>query len=121
MTNWTEIELSTIDDAGELRIAGRRPDDTFRKLVTIWQVRVGDDIFVRSVNGPDAAWYRGVQLRHEGRIEAGAVSREVTFTPDASKDAEIDRAYRAKYGSGTPVQRITSELAASTTLRVNPR
>ena len=121
MTAWSEDELSRIGEANELRIAGRRADDTLRKLVIIWQVRVGDDIYVRSVNGPDAAWFRGTQVRGEGRIEAGGVGKDVVFTRDDSKDAEIDDAYRRKYGTGSPVRSITSALAASTTLRVDPR
>ena len=120
MSTWTEQELNTIGDAGELRIAGRREDDTLRKLVIIWQVRVGDDIYVRSVNGPDAAWFRGTQIRGEGRIESGGISKDVVFTRDDSQDAEIDAAYRAKYGNGSPVRSITSALATTTTLRVNP-
>ena len=121
MSTWTEDELSRIGRAGELRIAGLRSDGTLRNLVIIWQVRVGDDIYVRSVNGPDAAWFKGTQLRGEGRIESGGVGKDVTFTRDDSKDAEIDAAYRSKYGNGSPVQRITSALATGTTLRVEPR
>jgi hypothetical protein len=121
MSAWTRDELDRIGNARELRIAGRRANDTLRNLTTIWQVRVGDDIYVRSVNGPDAAWFRGTQLRGEGRIEAGGVTKDVVFTRDDTRDAEIDAAYRAKYGSGSPVRSITSPTATSTTLRVDPR
>ncbi|TXN28345.1 DUF2255 family protein [Lacisediminihabitans profunda] len=121
MSGWTADELSRIGKAGELRIAGRRADGTLRTLVIIWQVRVGDDIYVRSVNGPGAAWYRGTQELGEGHIESGGISKDVTFTSDDSKDAEIDAAYRAKYGNGSPVRAITSATATSTTLRVDPR
>ena len=121
MSDWTEDELTRIVDAEELRIAGLRADGSLRKLVIIWQVRVGDDLYVRSVNGPDAAWYRGTQDRGEGQIEAGGLSKNVSFARDATKDAEIDAAYRAKYGTGSPVRAITSALATSTTLRVDPR
>jgi hypothetical protein len=121
MSNWTTDELIQIGNAGELRIAGRRADGTLRKLVIIWQVRVDDDIYVRSVNGPTAAWYRGTQALGEGHIECGGISKDVTFTTDDSKDAEIDAAYRAKYGNGSPVHSITSSIATSTTQRVDPR
>ncbi len=121
MTAWTADELDKIGRAGELRIAGRRADDSLRKLVIIWQVRVGDDIYVRSVNGPDAAWFRGTQARGEGRIESGGISKDVVFTRDDTQDAEIDDAYSAKYGTGSSVRAITSTLASSTTLRLDPR
>ena len=55
MEPWTDHELREIDGADEMQIAGRREDDTLHDFVVIWQVRVGDEIFVRSVNGPDAA------------------------------------------------------------------
>jgi hypothetical protein len=120
MSEWTEEELTRIGNAGELRIAGKRDDGTLRELVIIWQVRVGDDIYVRSVNGPSAAWYRGTQELGEGHIESGGVSKDVLFTSDSSKDALVDAAYRAKYGNGSPVQAITSTNATLTTMRVDP-
>jgi len=120
MSEWTANELDRIGRAGELRVAGRRSDGTLRKLVTIWQVRVDGDIFIRSVNGPDAAWFRGTQALGQGRVESGGVSRDVTFERVSDQHAEIDAAYRLKYGSGSAVRAITSDLAASTTLRVDP-
>ncbi|MFN2107909.1 MAG: DUF2255 family protein [Candidatus Promineifilaceae bacterium] len=36
-------------NAEELRIASLRSDGTLRKPVIIWVVRVGDDLYVRSV------------------------------------------------------------------------
>ncbi len=119
---WTEDELKRIGDASELRIAGRRQDGTLRNLVTIWQVRVDDQIYVRSVRGPDAAWFRGIQVLGEGEIESGGIRRAVNFVPDASLDHEIDAAYASKYGRGSEgVRRITSPVAVPTTLRIEPR
>jgi hypothetical protein len=120
MTSWTNDELDRVGKAEELRIAGRQADGAIRKLVIIWQVRLDDAIFVRSVNGPEAAWFRGTQVRGEGRIESGGVARDVVFIRDGSRDAEVDAAYRAKYGSGSPVRAITSALATGTTLRIEP-
>jgi hypothetical protein len=120
MSTWTDDELERLDRASELRIAGRKPNGTLRKLIVIWAVRVEDSIYVRSVNGPDAAWFRGAQVRGEGHIESGGVSKDVTFTRVSDKDDPIDTAYRAKYGSGSPVRAITSATATSTTLRLDP-
>ena len=68
MTTWTSDELNKIGTAEELQIASLRPDGTLRKRVTIWVVRHGDDLYVRSAYGPAlaalAAWYRGTQVRH---------------------------------------------------------
>jgi hypothetical protein len=51
MTAWTGDELSKIEAADELQIASVRRDGSLRNPVTIWVVRLGDDVFVRSVNG----------------------------------------------------------------------
>jgi hypothetical protein len=47
--------------AEDLEIATVRSDGTLRRPVTIWVVRVGDDLYVRSVNGRSATWFRGAQ------------------------------------------------------------
>ncbi|MCB9418493.1 MAG: DUF2255 family protein [Ardenticatenaceae bacterium] len=97
---WTNDELQRIGDAEELRIAGRKADGTLRQATIIWVVRVGDELYVRSVNGRSSAWFRGVLVRHNGRIWAGGVEKDVTFveTPDSPRHAAIDAAYREKYG-----------------------
>jgi hypothetical protein len=71
MTTWTSDELNKIGTAEELEIASLRRDGMLRNLVTIWVVRLGDDLYVRSVYGRTSAWFRGVQTRHEGYIRAG--------------------------------------------------
>ena len=51
MTAWTPDELAKIGAAEELLIASLRRDGTLRNPVTIWVVRHGGDLYVRSVNG----------------------------------------------------------------------
>jgi len=65
MTTWTSDELNKIGVAEELRIASLRQDGTLRKPVIIRVVRVGDELYVRSVNGRTSAWF-GV-FRHAMR------------------------------------------------------
>ncbi len=99
MTHWTNDELNRIGNAEELEIASRRQNGTLRKPTTIWVVRVGNDLYVRSVNGRTSAWFRGTQVRGEGHIEAGGVDKDVTFVEeaDAGVNGQIDAAYREKY------------------------
>lgn len=122
MTTWSGEELSAIGDAGELRVASLRGDGSLRRPRTIWVVRHGDDLYVRSVRGAEGAWFRGVQERHEGRISAGGLDRDVTFEDaDHALDDEVDEEYRQKYGrTSTAVDRITSTDARSTTIRLVP-
>ncbi len=77
MSTWTSDELTKIGTAEELQIASLRDDGTLRNPVTIWVVRVGDDLYVRCVNGRTGAWFRGTQTRHAGRVRAGGVEKDV--------------------------------------------
>jgi hypothetical protein len=126
MMTWTSDELTKIGTAEELEIASLRGDGTLRKPVTIWVVRYGDDLYIRSVNGRTAAWFRGTQVRHEGHIRAGGLSKDVIFVEvDAAPDInnQIDAAYRTKYRryAASIVNRITSPEAQAGTIKLVPR
>ena len=99
MNAWTSDELSRIGNAEELRIAPLRRDGTLRKPVIIWVVRLGDDLYVRSVNGRGSGWFRGTQARHEGHIQAGGVDKDVTFVEETDPEInnQLDSAYLSKY------------------------
>jgi hypothetical protein len=121
---WTTEQLDRLGKVQEVRIAGRRRDGSLRKAVIVWVVRVGDDLFTRSVNGADAAWFRGTRVRREGHISAGGVEADIDF-PDVGGDDDVDdavdAAYRNKYGQYPgPVAAITSGLARATTLKLVP-
>ena len=99
MTAWTNDELNKIERTEELQISSLRKDGSLRKLVTVWVVRVGDDVYVRSTNGRTASWFRGAQDRHEGRVWVGGINKDVAFVEetDPNVNEKIDQAYRAKY------------------------
>jgi len=121
MTEWSPADLAAIDRADEVRVAANRPDGTPRTATIVWHVVVDGALFIRSVRGEDGAWYRAVRRTGSGTIDAGSVHADATFSPDDSQDDAIDRAYRAKYGSGSPVRAITSPAATATTLRIDPQ
>ena len=124
MTAWTSEELTRIGAAEELAIAARRRDGTLRTPVPIWVVRHGDDLYVRSVNGRAAAWFRGTQVRHEGHIRAGGIAKDVAFADaDHDIDDELDVAYRTKYHryAASIVDSVVSPQARAATLRLVPR
>ena len=99
MTAWTNDELDRIGRAEELRIASRRSDGMLRKPVIIWVVCIGNDLYVRCVNGRAGAWFRGVQTRYEGRVWAAGVEKDVTFVEetDSGINDKIDDEYLTKY------------------------
>src|SRR5437899_12906755 len=124
MTMWTSDELNKIGTAEELAIASLRRDGTLRNPVTIWVIRHGDDLYVRSVNGRTAAWFRGTQVCHEGHIQAGGVDKDVTFVDaDHDIDDELDAAYRTKYRryAASIINHIVSPQARSAVIKLVPR
>ena len=125
MADWTKDELARVADAEELEIASLRADGSLRTPRTIWVVRLDDDLYVRSVYGRGSAWFRGVQARHQGRVWAGGVIRDVTFVEesDPTLNAQIDDVYRSKYRryAAAIVNSIVSAEARSATLRLVPR
>jgi hypothetical protein len=123
MATWTSGELSKIGAAEELEIASVRRDGTLRKPVTIWVVRRGDGLYVRSVNGRGSSWFRAAQVRHEGHIRAGGVDKDVVLVETGDMNDEIDAAYRAKYHryAESIVGSIVSPQARAATLKLVPR
>ena len=123
MATWSKDELDTIAAAEELEIAPARRDGTLRRPTTIWVVRHGDDLYVRSYHGRAGGWFRHALQAHQGRIRAGGVERDVVFEePDASVQGAIDQAYRTKYAryGNIYVLPMVSPDAAAATLRLIP-
>jgi hypothetical protein len=93
--------------------------------VTIWVVRSGDDLYVRSYRGRDGSWYRGTHARHRGHIRSGGIEKDVTFVDEADPDTNdrVDAAYRSKYErfDSQYVDPMLAPAARATTLRLVPR
>src|SRR5437762_12654496 len=123
MSAWTSDELGKIEAADELELASVRRDGTLRNPVTIWVVRHGDDLYVRSVNGRGSSWFRGAQTRHEAHIQAGGADKDVLLVETDDVNDELDAAYRAKYRryAESLVGSIVSPQARAATLKLVPR
>jgi hypothetical protein len=125
MTGWTSNDLERISGADELQLAPLKEDGTLRKPVTIWVVRVGDSLYVRSYRGSESIWFRHARRRGKGRISACGVTKDVAFV-DVSYDEvlnkEIDTAYRSKYRrhGAMYVDHMVAPMARETTLRLVP-
>src|SRR5689334_7809130 len=74
---WTDEDLWHIGGAEELQVSSARPDGSLRPYVTIWVVRAGDDLYIRSAYGATNGWYRRARASGTGRIRAGGVERDV--------------------------------------------
>ncbi len=124
MSNWTPEDLERIGDSTELRVSSLRKNGTLRPYVTIWVVRAGDDIYIRSAYGADNPWYVRAKASGEGRVKAGGIERDVTFAhASADAHAAIDAAYHAKYDryGQAIVRTVVGPDVAPSTLRLLPR
>ena len=124
MSTWTSDELGRIGAAEELQLASLRRDGTLRPYVTMWVVRAGDDLYVRSAYGPDNPWFRRAKVSGAGRIRAGGLELDVTFAePAPGVHAAIDAAYHYKYDRYGPgiVGSVVGPDAEAVTIRLVPR
>ncbi len=75
------------------------------------------------LDGRGGTWFRRALQRHEGRIRAGGVERDVAFEEPGDADHRaVDDAYRSKYGryAGTYVEPMVGPVATAATLRLAP-
>ena len=122
--DWTAEEAQRIGAAPELEIASRRPDGTLRGWVPIWVVRVGEQVYVRTWYRRDTGWFGRVVAAGQARIRVPGLEADVAVTDagagPAGLRAGVDAAYQAKYGRLGGTQRMVTDEAAATTLRLSP-
>ncbi|MFL5795865.1 MAG: nitroreductase/quinone reductase family protein [Actinomycetes bacterium] len=113
--------LGHLGDVEEIRIGVRRPDGSTRS-VPIWVVLIGDDIYVRSVRGPEGGWYRRLRANPDGEVRDGGHRHLVRAEPvtDAGTLDQVTRAYRSKYGGSPFVRPLLGEPSIEATLRLDP-
>jgi hypothetical protein len=124
VTAWSREDLQRIGGAEELQLASRRPDGSLRPYVTMWVVRSGRDLYVRSAYGPGNPWYRRATASGTGRIRAAGIEWDVSFAQaSAEVQGDIDAAYHAKYDNygARIVGSVTGPGAHQVTIRLVPR
>ena len=122
---WSPDELERIDSADELEIAVKRADGTLRRWVPIWVVRVGEQVYVRTWHRRETGWFGHVLGSRRGRIRVPGLEADVAVADvgegAAQLRADIDAAYRTKYGSygSSSVDAMVAEAAAAATLQLS--
>jgi hypothetical protein len=122
MTPWSPADARAIAAPEEIQLTTRRQDGTLRKPRTIWIVRDGDRVFVRSTNGRTADWFRAAITTGTGQVIAGGTTYDVAFRETEDGDlARVDAAYRAKYGRyASIVDHLEQAGPRAATLDVHP-
>jgi hypothetical protein len=125
-TAWSPHDRQCIGSADELEIATERADGTQRPWVPIWVVCANEQVYVRTWYPRDTGWFGHVVRSRRARIrvpglEVDVAVEDVSGAP-AELRADVDAAYRAKYGryGGPTVDRMVTDDAAATTLRLTP-
>jgi hypothetical protein len=123
VTSWTADELDRVAGADELELTTLRPDGSPRRTVTIWTVRVGNDLYVRSWRGASGGWFRAVHARPQGHVSAGGVEHDIELLPAGGETWDaVDDAYRTKYARYAGyVEPMVGADARATTLKLLPR
>jgi hypothetical protein len=119
--DWAPNELAGIAAAEELQLATNRADGSLSKYTTMWVVRAGDHLYVRSAHGYENPWFQRALGSGAGRIRAGGVERDVRFqVPDPDAADKVSVAYHVKYDRYGPriVGTVVSPDAVRSTLRL---
>jgi hypothetical protein len=123
---WSPDELERIGTAEELQITTSRADGTLRREVPIWVVCASGQVYVRTWYRRDNGWFGHAVDSRRARIRVPGLEVDVAIEDVGDGKAElrasVDAAYRAKYGryGGTSVDRMVTDDAAASTLRLIP-
>lgn len=99
MSTWDPGTAAALTAPEEVEVVTRRRDGTLRRPRIIWDVAVGERVFIRSTNGPEADWYRWALATGRGQLVARGTAYDVSFVPAETADLPaVDDAYRATYG-----------------------
>src|SRR5262245_45864568 len=113
--------LGHLGNVEEITIGFQRPDGSTGST-PVWVVQVGEDIYVRSMNGQSGGWYRRLRALPVGEVRDNGHVHPVHAQPvadPATVDA-VTRAYESKYGESPYVQPLLGRDAAEATLRLDP-
>jgi hypothetical protein len=114
--------LRHVGDEQEIIIGFQRPDGSWGST-PVWDVRVGDDIFVRSMTGARGGWYRRLLDNPDGEVRDGEHVHRVhaEAVSDSKTVAAVTEAYATKYAGSPYLPPLVDRESANSTLRLTPR
>ena len=118
-----ERDLAALAAAEEIRIETRSPAGTEHRTI-IWVAEHDGTIYIRSVNGADARWYR--EATRAGATDAAVhvdgrrIPVRLTHATDQASIAACNEGLRAKYKRSYSLRSMLVDDVLDTTLRVEP-
>jgi hypothetical protein len=121
MATFPADQLQRIDQRQEVEIETRAADGTVHR-VTIWAVVDGGEVFVRSVRGAVARWYRELLREGTGVLRVGEehIPVRATQAPDDVSISRTTQALQRKYQGDPSVWAMIREDVLETTVRLEP-
>ncbi|MFF0478461.1 DUF2255 family protein [Streptomyces sp. NPDC004284] len=117
MTAWTQEELALFSEAHALVLTAGDSGDLG---VEVGMVTAGGQLYVRAYGGVRSRWYQAAQEHGHGRIRVDGVTHEVLLRAEGVEpSAEIDDAFRAKYGRVAGFLLCNADARAAT-IRIAP-
>jgi hypothetical protein len=116
-----DADRAAIAAAQEIRIETQSAAGTVHRTI-IWVAEHDGEIYIRSVNGAGARWFREATEGVAAAIHVGGKRLPVTLVP-ATDPASIEAAsdgFRTKYKRSYSVQSMLMDHTLETTLRVEP-
>jgi len=118
-----ESDLAALAAAKEIKIETRSAAGNEHRTI-IWVAEHDGAIYIRSVNGPDARWYREATAPGAGPAAVHVDGRRVPVRLERASDpASIEacsQGLRAKYRRSYSLQSMLVDGVLDTTLRVEP-
>jgi hypothetical protein len=123
---WNPDTLSALGDAVEVDVTPFAAEGSRRPSRTIWSIRVGDELYVRSWKGRQAVWFRDALATHQGEIAVtgGGAAQLVTFEEvDAAAPVQqqISATFLTKYAGLDETAAMNEQGPLESTLRLIPR
>ena len=114
-------ELALLAEAEEIEIETAQPGGPHHRTI-IWIVADGDDVFIRSVNGAGARWYREAIAEPAVTIHAGGRSlpARVEVATDADSVRRTNEELTRKYTNIPGLRPMLKPDIFDCTLRVVP-
>ena len=115
-------DLALLDAAQEVEIETAAPNGAAHRTI-IWIVVDGGDVFVRSVNGSGARWYREAVAGEDVTIHVDrrALPARVEAAADDASIEQVSTALSRKYASSrASLRSMLATHTLETTLRVIP-
>jgi hypothetical protein len=114
-------ELAALERASEVKLETQAPNGPIHRT-TIWTVVEDDAVFIRSVRGEAARWYREALANPAVALLVDGRRVPATAIPAGDPDS-IDRAsdgYRRKYAADPAVRTMIRPEILPATLRLEP-